>query len=117
MDNRRRCERIPTDIKLHIESLYKQDHVILGNINEDIQVVDVSKTGIGFTSSHQLPIGYYFNAKISFNEEKFFYSVLKILRVRDEGDIFHYGCEFVGLADILANTVDEYAEEVHQDVK
>lgn len=115
MDNRRRCERIPTDITLQIESLYKQDHVVLGNINESIAVFNVSKSGIGFTSTHQLPIGYYFNAKISFNQEKFFYSVLKILRVREELGHYQYGCEFVGLADILASTVDEYADEVHHE--
>lgn len=111
MENRRRHDRIPTNITLQIESLYKQDYVVLGNINETIRVTNVSKTGIGFVSSHQLPIGYYFNAKITFNEERFFYSVLKILRVKEEMDHYQYGCEFVGLADILSTTVDEYADE------
>lgn len=110
MKERRRSTRYPTHISIRIESLYKQDHVKIDNVNEDITVTDVSKTGVGFASRHDLPLNYYFNAKITFDKEKFFYSVLKIIRIAEEDGVFEYGCEFVGLADILATTVDEYAE-------
>ncbi len=115
MDNRRKFDRIPTNIALSIESLYKQDHVMIDDINENIVVTDVSKSGIGFASTHQMPIGYYFNAKITFDDEKFFYSVLKIIRIHEEDNEYDYGCEFVGLADILALTIDDYASEVEDE--
>ncbi|MCK8059942.1 MULTISPECIES: PilZ domain-containing protein [unclassified Fusibacter] len=110
MKDRRRSTRYPTHISIRIESLYKQDYVKIDNVNEDITVTDVSKTGVGFASTHELPLNYYFNSKITFDDEKFFYSVLKIIRIGQEGNVYQYGCEFVGLADILASTVDEYAE-------
>jgi hypothetical protein len=114
MRERRKSERYPTQITIKIESLYKQDNVEIDNINEDIVVTDVSKTGIGFSSAHELPLNYYFNAKIVFDEEKFFYSVLKIIRIGQEDKLYHYGCEFVGLADILATTVEEYGESTEE---
>lgn len=112
MDNRRKYERFPTNISIRIESLYKQDYIRIDDVNGDIQVIDVSKSGVGFASAHELPINYYFNAKITFDEDRFFYSVLKIIRIEQEGKQYHYGCEFVGLADILSSTVDEYGEKL-----
>lgn len=108
MRERRKAERYPAEIKIKIESLYKQDYVMIENVNQDIVVTDVSKSGVGFVSATELMMDYYFNARITFNEEHFFYSVLKIIRISQHEDGYHYGCEFVGLADILARTVDEY---------
>lgn len=111
MKDRRRAMRYPTQINIRIESLYKQDSVAIDNVNEDIVVTDVSKTGIGFSSAHSLPLNFYFNSRIAFDDERFFYSVLKIIRIVQEDGLYQYGCEFVGLADILAATVDDYGKE------
>lgn len=111
MKDRRRAMRYPTNINIRIESLYKQDYVAIDNVNEDIMLTDVSKSGVGFSSAHEMPLNYYFNARITFDDERFFYSVLKIIRIIQEEGLVHYGCEFVGLADILAITVDEYGSD------
>lgn len=109
---RRKATRLPVNIKLKIESLYKQDVESMKDVNENITVTNISKTGIGFVCEHEMPLEYYFNAKIIIDDEKYFYSVLKIVRkVRDEED-FNYGCEFVGLADILSKSIDEYEDEI-----
>ncbi len=111
MEERRKFKRYPTHISIKIESLFKQDYDKIDDVNEDIEVVDVSKAGVGFNSKHILPLNYYFNAKIIFDETKYFYSVLKIIRIiKAEQESFHYGCEFVGLADILASSVEEYGD-------
>lgn len=113
MKERRRNKRLPVDIQLHIESLYKQDHVVLEDINEGIIVTDISKSGIGFNTSADLPLGFYFNARIEIDQDRKFYSVLKIIRkIEEEDGDYHFGCEFVGLADILSEQVDEYEQEV-----
>ncbi len=113
---RRRNRRLPVDIQLKIESLYKQDHVILEDINQGIVVTDISKSGVGFNSSADLPLGFYFNARIEIDQEKKFYSVLKIIRKVDDDDGgYHFGCEFVGLADILSGQVDDYEHEHEHD--
>ncbi len=115
MEERRKFKRYPTHISIRIESLFKQDYDKIDDVNEDIEVVDVSKSGIGFESKHILPLNYYFNAKIIFDEDKYFYSVLKIIRIiKVEDDAFHYGCEFIGLADILSNSVEEYGDFIEK---
>lgn len=108
MEERRRYKRLPIKLELEINSLFKQDNNIINLNNEAIEVVDISKTGIGILCKDDLPLNYYFNAKIEFDEKRYFYSVLKILRSNKTGDKYFLGCEFVGLADFLADKVDEY---------
>ncbi len=71
-------KRLPVNIKLMIETLYKQDAESLDDVNENIVVTNISKSGIGFISEHDMPLEYYFNAKIIIDDEKYFFSVLKI---------------------------------------
>ncbi len=104
---RRREKRFPFEITLNIQELYKQDNVKIEDLNEEFQVIDISKTGIGFACEHELPLDFYFNAKITIDEGNFFFTVLKIIRIEQEENELHYGCEFVGLADILSKTIDE----------
>ncbi len=111
-DDKRKFKRLPVNIKLMIETLYKQDAESLDDVNENIVVTNISKSGIGFISEHDMPLEYYFNAKIIIDDEKYFFSVLKIIRKMDEADHFNYGCEFVGLADILSRSIDDYEKEI-----
>ena len=60
----RREKRWPAKLNLEISNLFKQDHVKVENINAPIEVIDVSKAGIGFRSASVLPMGYYFNARL-----------------------------------------------------
>lgn len=112
MEDRRKCKRLPVNIKLKIDSLYKSGDETLKNINDDVTVINVSKTGIGFISDIELPIDCFFNAKITIDEEKTFYSVLRIVRNQKINEGFIVGCEFVGLADVLSENIDEYEEEM-----
>ncbi len=104
---KRRNKRFPFEVSLRISELYKQDRDVISDIEEEFEVIDISRSGLGFLCKNKLPLDYYFNAKITINEEKFFYGVLKIIRIEERDNIFNYGCEFVGLADILSKNVDE----------
>jgi len=108
MEERRKNRRLPIKLEIDIDKLFKQDNEIIHDINESIEVINISKTGIGFLCKDELPLDYYFNAKIEFNQFKYFYCVLKIIRkeVLEATNLF--GCEFVGLAEFLASKVDEY---------
>ncbi len=112
MREKRRQKRYPFDIRLRIESLYKQDNIEIIKDIEDIELTDISKSGIGFKSVDELPLGFYFNARITFNEKRYFYCVIKIIRRGKKETEFQYGCEFVGLADVLSNMVDDYGTEI-----
>jgi hypothetical protein len=108
MEEKRKHKRLPLKLELTISSLFKQDFELIDDVNESIQVKNISKTGIGFTCSHELPLGFYFDAKIQLTEDKFFYAVLKIIRVEEINNGYSVGCEFIGLADILSDRVDLY---------
>ena len=106
----RREKRWPAKLNLEISSLFKQDNVKVENINAPIEVVDVSKAGIGFKTRSVLPVGYYFNARLVLGEENNVLNcVVRIIRQQDMGDIFQYGCEIVGAASIMDYVINDYA--------
>ena len=111
MDERRKTKRIDFRLKLIVDSLYKQDHIELNNIENEIEILDISKTGLGFISEADMPMGFYFNAHIVMDEDKRFFGVLKIIRKTHIENGYNYGCEFIGLADILSNVIEEYDNE------
>ena len=106
---RRRDKRLPIELVLEIDEIFKQDNVIVSNIGASISVFDISKSGIGFVSEAILPVGYYFRGNINFSNGDFFRVVIKIIRAgKHEGSLKAYGAEFVGLAPFLADKVDQY---------
>lgn len=118
MYDKRRSKRLPVELNLEISSLFKQDNVKVTNINEPIEVFNVSKTGIGFRSKGELPIDYYFNACIQLGGPlSKLYTVVKIIRKEDTDEGYTiYGCEFVGMASVLNYIFDEYESKI-EDVK
>ena len=113
---RRRHKRFPIELGLTASKLFKQDHISLEDVNAGISLVDISRTGIGFVCAKELPLDYYFDTKITFEDKDFFYCVIKIIRTAqspEEGKFF-YGAEFVGLASFLADKVDEYGKALDQ---
>lgn len=112
MDDKRRNKRLPVNIKLEIESLYQSGDEDYKHINDKVTLINVSKSGIGLISEIELSIGYYFNAKIIIDDEKMFYSVLRIVRCHKINEGYMIGCEFVGLADVLSDSIDEYEREI-----
>jgi hypothetical protein len=109
VEEKRRSKRMPIQLSLQISDLYKQDYVHVININAPIEVVNISKTGIGFISESKLPIGYYFNASINLGDKETLHSVVKIIRSQPIDDkSTMYGCEFVGMAEVLSFIFEAY---------
>lgn len=114
MIEKRQEKRLPIDLELEISSLFHQDNVKVENIDAPIEVMDISKSGVGFKSASILPVDYYFNAKLRLGDESsLLYVVVKIIRVaRINDNEFFYGCEFVGLAPVLHYIFDSYEREL-----
>lgn len=111
---RRKYKRFPIELNLIASKLFKQDYIYIDDVNADISLIDISRSGVGFSCGKELPLNYYFDTKIIFNKEEYFYCVIKIIRagrVQEDGR-FVYGAEFVGLAPFLADKVDEYGREL-----
>lgn len=111
---RRRYKRLPIKLHLEIDEIFKQDNVVVSGVGASISVYDISKSGIGFVSEANLPVGYYFRGTIKFSDKDFFRVVIQIVRVGEaEGNLKAYGAEFVGLAPFLADKVDSYERSLN----
>lgn len=113
---KRRSKRYPIDLKLEISSLFKQDNVRVNHIDAPIEVVNISKMGIGFQSKCQLPIDFYFNAKLTLGDsDSNLYAVVRIMRIEKiDSETYMYGSEFIGLAPVLSYIFDEYEEKLNE---
>ena len=112
MDEKRKSRRAPIRMELAIQSLYKSGDRESISLKENVLLTDISNAGIGFIGTNQLPVNHFFNAKIIIDNERMFYCVLKIVRSDKFEDGYHTGCEFVGLANILGEYIDEYIQEI-----
>ncbi len=116
MEERRKAKRMPVTLTLDIINLYKQDNILVANLNAPIDVINISKTGIGFISESILPLGYYFNANINLINQDTLRCVVKIIRSQPlEENKTLYGCEFIGMATILSYIFDEYDEKISRE--
>ena len=80
MQEKRRSKRLPITLELEISRLFKQDNVKVTDVDAPIEVIDISKDGVGFKSDSVLPLDYYFNAKMSIgDDENVLYCVVKII--------------------------------------
>lgn len=114
MQEKRKHTRLPIQLDLEVSNLFKQDGVKIDSLDTEIEVFDISKAGIGFMSSSKLPVDYYFNATITFdNTEEIILAVVKILYCTNIGNSgYRYGCEFVGLPSMYDHIFDEYAASI-----
>jgi hypothetical protein len=112
-NDRRRYKRLPIELSLEVDEVFKQDHVVIQNLGASISVFDISKSGIGFISDANLPLGYYFRGTINLGGGDFFHVVIRIVRASDiSSSQKSYGAEFVGLAGFLADKVDKYEKKL-----
>ena len=115
VEEKRQAKRIQVELNLKISSLFMQDNVKVENINAPINVVDISRGGIGFITESILPLGYYFNATLNLGDEDdaALYCVVKIIRTKDLEDGMHlYGCEMTGLAPVLSYIFENYEKKI-----
>lgn len=113
--DRRRYKRLPIELHLEVDEVFKQDHIIVKNLNASVSVFDISKSGIGFISEASLPLGFYFRGRINLGDGDFFYVVIQIVRAHiSENSNKIYGAEFVGLAPFLADKVDKYEKKLNK---
>lgn len=110
---RRKYKRLPIELHLEVDEVFKQDNIVIKDLNASVSVFDISKSGIGFISDASLPLGYYFRGRINLGDNDFFIVVIQIIRAHiTEFNNKVYGAEFVGLAPFLADKVDKYEKKL-----
>ncbi len=115
--DKRRKRRVPIKLCLEVSSVFHQDHQNITGIHAPIEIIDISSDGIGFNSESELPVNYYFNARLIFDEidslNNSINCVVKIVRKRElESGLINYGCEFVGMS-VVFDTMFKQIEENH----
>lgn len=77
----------------------------------DVDITDVSKSGLGFKCDKQLLIGDCFDARITIWTKEDIDAVVKVVRCAEEEDeegMFTYGCIFIGMTDTDALKIQIY---------
>ena len=112
MVDKRRHKRVKVRLNLVVSNIFDQNADMI-KIDSPIEVKDVSRSGIGFITKSILPMNYYFNAALTFDDEdSILYSVVKIIRCEAlEDDEYSYVCEFEGMAPVLGYIFDKLEEK------
>lgn len=107
MEEKRRDKRLDLDVNIQLQRLDEDGVTTLKFLHVD--VVDISKGGIGFNSKQQLEIESYYDTKIQIWTKEVVDAVIEIVReVALPDGTYHYGGVFIGMTDIDALKIDIY---------
>lgn len=103
MEERRKAKRTELKSKILVKRLD-------GNTQEevDIDVVDISKTGVGFNCDTALTIGAIYQAYLTIWTKEVLHAVIEIVRIEKKEDTFAYGGIFVGMPEMDASRIEVY---------
>ncbi len=104
MEERRRSKRMGLKSKLLMKSLND-----IGSQHEiEIEIVDVSKSGIGFISDKPLMIGTVYEAHLTIWTKETIHVFLEIVRIEKRDNDYSYGATFVGMPGMDASRISLY---------
>lgn len=106
MEEKRRYERLGIDVKVEIERIDNGDTTTVKYLTVD--VTDISRSGIGFTSTTELKKDAMLKANITIWTKEVLPAIFKIVRVSNDGKLWHYGAIFVGMREEDALKIQIY---------
>lgn len=103
MNERRKNKRTDMSSRLVIKR-------IDGNVGKEaaIEIVDVSKTGIGFECAEALQIGEVYEAYLTIWTQEVLHSLLQIVRIELRPGGYSYGAVFIGMAETDSARIETY---------
>lgn len=110
MEERRKSRRLGLVSRLLIKRL-DQD----GETKEvDINVTDVSKTGVGFMCEESLEIGSVYESFLTIWTKEVIHAFIEIVRTetKEDGQTF-YGAIFIGMPEMEASRIETYSTIDH----
>lgn len=113
MEERRRANRRSLLSNLVVKRLD-------GGENEEvvIDIVDVSKSGIGFRCDQLLGIGTVYEGFLRIWTQEVIHAFLEIVRIEKKSEGFHYGAIFIGMPATDASRIEVYdtVESLKQEI-
>ena len=103
MEERRKSKRTELQSKIVVKRLDSSTQEEL-----DIEVVDVSKSGVGFNCNTPLTIGAVYEAYLTIWTKEVLHAILEIVRIEKKGDTIAYGATFVGMPEMDAARIEVY---------
>ena len=112
MEERRRANRRKLVSKLVVKRLDRNEEEEV-----EIEIVDVSKSGIGFQCDQLLGIGSVYEGFLRIWTQEVIHAFLEIVRIEKKEDGFHYGAIFIGMPAADASRIEVYdtVESLKQD--
>lgn len=104
MDDRRKTKRLDLESKLRVKRLD-------GSGEEEeisIEVIDVSKVGVGFTCNKTLQIGAIYEGNITIWTKEVIDAFIEIVRIEKGTDCYIYGGIFIGMPESTTNRIAIY---------
>lgn len=92
-----------------------QSRIIMKRLDDNereevaIEVVDLSKSGVGFVSSEVLTIGSTYESYLTIWTKEVLHAFLQIVRIemKEQGNFF-YGASFIGMPEVDASRIEIY---------
>lgn len=107
MEEKRRHKRLDLEVRIELEHLDRDDITTLKYVN--VNVTDISRSGIGFVSKSKLEIQTYYDTKIQIWTKEIVDAVVQIVRRQELPDgTYKYGGAFIGMTDTDALKIDIY---------
>ena len=102
---RRKNRRLELNSRLILKRLDQAD---AASEEIAIEVVDVSKTGLGFYCTIPLEIGAVYESFLTIWTKEVIHAFVEIVRIEKEEDAFKYGGVFIGMPEIDAARIEIY---------
>lgn len=103
MDERRKSKRTELKSKLIIKRLDSDEQK-----EATIDIIDVSKSGVGFTCKEALNIGAVYESYLTIWTQEVLHAFLQIVRIELQGDEYSYGAVFIGMPEMDASRIEVY---------
>lgn len=103
MVERRKNKRMELRSKLIVKRLDSGIEEEVG-----IEVINVSKTGIGFHSDELLDIGAVYESYLTIWTQERIHAFIEVIRIEIQADGFNYGGLFIGMPEMDLQRIDVY---------
>ena len=103
MDERRKNKRTSMTSKIMMRRLDDNS-----SREATINILDVSKSGIGFECGEQLQIGEVYEAYLTIWTKEVLHAFLQIVRIEMKPDSYSYGAIFIGMSETELARIETY---------
>ena len=103
MEERRKNKRLELTSTLTVKRLDGQTPEQI-----EIEILDVSKTGVGFKCQKPLEIGAVYESNLRIWTQEVLHAFLEIVRIEKKGQDFLYGAIFIGMPEMDSARIQTY---------